>query len=268
MDKQIEYKRDIHLSIVSHGQWHLVRELLQDLDSLGCRERLQITLTCNIPELDNYAVDSFSFPVMVIENTQPQGFGENHNQAFLQPSDKAVRKYYFVINPDVRIPQDVFSELLQQLDSESEAGIVAPIVVNNKGELEDSVRSLPTPWIIIKKVFGIREYHSVENIHVIFKPDWIAGMFMGFRSDVFSDIQGFDGKFFLYYEDVDICSRLWLAGLQVQVNPGIAIIHNAQRDSHRNFNYLKWHLGSMLRFFLSGVYRQVKKFHLKRLEKK
>lgn len=265
MHKQIECKPDIHLSIVSHGQCHLVKGLLQDLDALGSKERIQVTLTLNIPESEVFDAADFSFPIVVIDNVQPQGFGQNHNQAFLHPSNKEVRKYFFVINPDVRITQDVFSELVLQLDSASEVGVVAPIVVNNEGELEDSIRTLPTPWIILKKFFGYKEYHSIANRTSVFKPDWIAGMFMGFRSDMFQDIQGFDDKFFLYYEDVDICSRLWLDGFQVQVNPQLSIIHNAQRDSHRNFKYLKWHFGSMLRFFFSNVYKKVKKLHTNRI---
>ena len=264
MELFVNNKADIHLSVVSHGQWHLVRQLLLDLNTLASKERFQVTLILNFPESEALDITQFSFPVKVISNDVPKGFGENHNLAFQHPPNKEVRKYFFVINPDVRITQDVFPELVTQLDSASEAGVVSPIVVNKEEELEDSIRTLPTPWIIFKKIFGYKEHHLIDSRAAIFKPDWIAGMFMGFRSDVFRDSQGFDEQFFLYYEDVDLCSRLWLDGFQVQVNPGLSIIHNAQRESHRNFKYLQWHLTSMLRFFFSNVYRKVKKLHAHR----
>lgn len=263
----MEISRNIHLSIISHGQLPMIKLLLNDLASLSSISLFQLTIILNIEESEIIDVTKFPFPIQIINNDSPKGFGENHNQAFLHPPIKEARKYFFVINPDVRITQDVFSGLMQLLSSDSKVGIVAPVVVNEEGELEDSIRILPTPRAIFKKFFGYREEHPIEKMDAIFKPDWIAGMFMGFRSDVFRDIQGFDDKFFLYYEDVDLCSRLWLNGFQVQVNPKLSIIHTAQRDSHRNFRYLRWHLASMLRFFLSDVYRQVKKIHINRLEK-
>lgn len=266
MNKQRECSSDIHISIVSHGQWHLIRDLLQDLDVLDSRTRFQVTLILNVPESEMFTLDGYSFPVRLIENTQSLGFAENHNQAFQNPVNAQERKYFFVINPDVRINQDVFPDLVQQLESNAEIGVLTPVVVNDKGVREDSIRILPTPWIILKKVFQIQIPASAEITDSIAKPDWIAGMFMGFRSDVFKDIQGFDDKFFLYYEDVDICSRLWLRGLQVRVNPNISIVHNAQRDSHGDIKYLKWHLNSMLHFFLSKVYRKVKRLHAQRLK--
>jgi N-acetylglucosaminyl-diphospho-decaprenol L-rhamnosyltransferase len=71
-------------------------------------------------------------------------------------------------------------------------------------------------------------------------------------------LHGFDERYFLYYEDVDLCGRLCLAGLRVVVCPDSQVVHHAQRSSRRSLKYLRWHLASMLRFFLSPVYRQLK----------
>jgi GT2 family glycosyltransferase len=84
-------------------------------------------------------------------------------------------------------------------------------------------------------------------------------MFMLFPCHVFQDLKGFDERYFLYYEDVDICARMSLAGVRVALCPDIRVFHHAQRSSHRNMKYLKWHLASMLRFFTSPVYRQLKR---------
>jgi GT2 family glycosyltransferase len=256
--------RDIHISVVSHNQWHMVQALLNDLDALQSVERIQVTLTHNVQSNQTHEIEQYSFPVNNIENQQPKGFGENHNAAFMAPPDESAREFFVVINPDVRIQEDVFTPLAEQLNRQTSIGVMAPLVRNNDFEIEDSIRVVPSPWIIFKKLFNIREQHPVTNLEKSFSPQWIAGMFMFFPESVFKKIGGFDERFFLYYEDVNICSRLWLEGFQVMVNPALSIIHNAQRDSHKSFRYLKWHLGSMLRFFLSDVYRQVKKFHKKR----
>jgi GT2 family glycosyltransferase len=87
-----------------------------------------------------------------------------------------------------------------------------------------------------------------------FFPDWVGGMCMVFPVAVFKQLGGFDQRYFLYYEDVDLCGRLKLSGYHAVVCPQATVIHHAHRSSHRQLKYLRWHLASMLRFFLSSVY--------------
>jgi GT2 family glycosyltransferase len=251
-------KRDIHISVVSHKQLNLVKNLFHDFNSLNSKARFQITLTLNIAEKESIDLSEFLFPIKLIQNEITKGFGENHNQAFLQPPDLNDRHYFFVINPDVRINQDIFSVLVGDLAHNENIGVIAPLVRNYQGKIEDSCRDIPTPWRIIKKFFGLREINQCLTKGIRFQSDWAAGMFLGFRSDIFKLLKGFDEDYFLYYEDVDICSRVWLEKLIVLVNPDVAIIHNGQRESHRNLQYLYWHLHSMFRFFLSAPYRQTR----------
>jgi len=265
--KDIMNQADIHLSIISHGQWSMIRHLLGDLSQLNCSKRLQITLTFNIKESFCIEPSNFPFPIHIIENSHVKGFGENHNTAFHQPPDIKQRKYFAVINPDIRIKEDVFSILIASMNDNNELkkkqtpiGVISPAIKNSQGELEDGARELPTPWRILKKLFGQKK-HWHYNTNEQYQPDWIAGMFMLFKADDFATIDGFNMTYFLYYEDVELCSRLWLDGFCIVVKPDIAVVHNAQRSSHRKLTFLLWHLSSMARFFLSAVYRKVKKLH-------
>jgi len=88
-----------------------------------------------------------------------------------------------------------------------------------------------------------------------FCPEWAAGMFMLFRSRAFCDVNGFDEKFFLYYEDVDICARMHKVGQKIVVCPSATIVHDACRASHHHWRYLRWHLASMIRFFCKHLGR-------------
>ena len=72
---------------------------------------------------------------------------------------------------------------------------------------------------------------------------------MLFRSEAFAELKGFDEKFFLYYEDVDVCIRAWNRGLRVLACPRVSVIHDARRDSRRSLRHLRWHVASMRRFF-------------------
>jgi len=258
-------KRDIHISIVSHGQGRMVEYLLGDLAELACCLRLQVTLTKNLSEPNPFVVQKTPFPTLIIENKGPQGFGANHNAAFSQAPLPNERCYFIVVNPDVRVQEDVLTPLVAMLEHDKETGIAAPFVWSLSGKLEDSARYLPTPAGLFSKFFGQQGRWAADETEKYFQPDWVAGMFMGFRAEVFNDIGGFDEGYFLYYEDVDLCSRLWLKGFSVQVDSTISVIHDARRSSRRNLRYLIWHLASIARFFSSDVYRQVKKLHSDRM---
>jgi len=78
--------------------------------------------------------------------------------------------------------------------------------------------------------------------------EWIAGMFMLFRSDAYRALGGFDEGYFLYYEDVDICRRLRRQGQGVLYEPRAEVIHDARRASRCDARLAMHHLRSAFRF--------------------
>jgi GT2 family glycosyltransferase len=82
--------------------------------------------------------------------------------------------------------------------------------------------------------------------------EWVAGMFIGFRSDAYARIGGFDERYFLYYEDVDICRRLRSHGCKVVYDTTVSVIHEARRASRRNPRLMRIHAASALRYLLSS----------------
>jgi GT2 family glycosyltransferase len=72
---------------------------------------------------------------------------------------------------------------------------------------------------------------------------------MLFRSSAYAKIAGFDERYFMYVEDVDVCTRLWKAGLKVMVCPSAVVIHEARHASRRSWAHLRWHITSLLRYF-------------------
>lgn len=243
----------LSISVVSHGQMAMIALLMQDIHRYCSELSIELILTLNVDEPLTFKALDYFYPVQVIRNSTPKGFGANHNQAF----KVAQGQYFCVINPDIRFESDPFPALLAYL-KDATVGVIAPRVVGPAGEIEDSVRRFPTPAIIFSKVFGQGKKADYVLMSQNCEPDWVGGMFMLFSHEVFAQLNGFDERYFLYYEDVDLCGRLRLAGYRVLVWPGSQVIHNAQRSSHQSFKYLRWHIASMLRFFLSPVYRQLK----------
>ncbi len=240
---------EISISVVSHMQIGMIKKLLGDIESHCQTSSLELLLTLNLEESVPFDIHGFSFPITVIRNENPLGFAENHNQAFTY----AKGQYFCVINPDIRIDHDPFPALVACVQNHV-VGVAAPLVLDRSGKIEDSARRFPSPLKILCKAFGKcrGSDYAVESKTVY--PDWVGGMFMLLRHEIFRQLDGFDQKFFLYYEDVDLCARVRLKGYEVVLCPNARVVHDARRDSHRNLRFFKWHLTSMLRFFFSSVY--------------
>ena len=239
----------VTISIVSHGQMELVLPLLQDLEAIHHTTPLHVVLTLNVPEAIPCVPEDFAFSLQIMRNSQPLGFGANHNRAFSQ----AQGGIFCVLNPDIRITQNPFPDLLKAC-ADPHTGLAAPAIYSPSGQLEDSARKLPTPWRIAHRVLTRRRTRDYAAPTTVLHPDWVAGMFLLLRTTVYRQLGGFDERYFLYYEDVDLCARARLAGLEIVQLALPGVIHNAQRASHRDPKYLRWHVGSMLKFFTSAAF--------------
>lgn len=236
----------VSISIVSHAQGNLLAKIIEDLVRLCSGTRIEVFLTKNVPEPLPFDADALPFPVIVIENHAPKGFGANHNAAF----DCARGEWFCVMNPDIRLFDNPFPALFEEA-ARLAAAVVAPAVLNPARQIDDSIRRFPTPLTLAAKMLrlGDGRYPFAVNDES-FSADWVAGMFMLFRADDYRALGGFDENFFLYYEDVDICARLWKADKTVLACPKVQVEHDARRASRKNVRHMKWHLASMARYFL------------------
>lgn len=233
----------ICISIVSNGHGSMVVNLAKQL--LNCSSVTRLIITLNIPEAFPSILDS---RFQLIENADPKGFGANHNSAFKLCNEA----YFCVVNPDIMMVDDPFLKMLEVFGEENNVGLVAPLVLNSAGITEDSMRFVLTPWSLLKRITGFdRGAYSVSVGGETFSPDWVAGIFMLFKSSIFFKLSGFDERYFMYCEDADICARLKSAKYRIVACPSIFVLHDARRASHRSFLHLRWHLKSMSRYFLT-----------------
>lgn len=231
----------VTVSIVSHGHGRMVERLVSQL--MQFPEVSQVLVTVNIAESIRLPSDK---KIQVISNKVPSGFGANHNAAFLLCD----APYYCVLNPDVAFLDNPFPSLEAALVN-SAASLVVPLMVNETGKVEDSLRHFLTPKGMLKRILRISSgSYKVVQQSSPFCPEWAGGMFMLFRSAVFKQLQGFDERYFMYCEDADICTRLWMMGGQLVAIPQVQVIHQAQRASRRSIRYLAWHVTSMIRYMV------------------
>lgn len=231
----------VTISVVSHGQLTLIQPLLEQIDRYSRSWVDRVVLTVNVPEPDLIVGVRWGFALERIVNPAPLGFGANHNQAFA----RCRSPWFLVLNPDVRFEGDVIGAMIA--GALPHAGLLTPRVWEPGMDAPLPHRRLLTPFEILARR---RAGHVAPD-----RPDWVAGLFMLFRSPAYQQIGGFDAqRYFMYGEDFDICARLRLGGWDIQVDEASRIIHEAQRASHRDLQHLRWHVGSLLKLWASPAF--------------
>lgn len=236
------------LSIVSHGHSGMLPPLLEDIRALWhARNRagLEIQLTFNLVDEDRRWVEAFAdLPLKIHVNPSPLGFGSNQNAAFLRTDSPQ----FAIVNPDIRMPGLDLAGLQRALDVE-DVGAAAPRVVDSAGVLQDSARRFPTLASLVRRSLTGRREPEIVDMSGPRQVDWVAGMFVLFRREAWAGVQGFDTRYFMYFEDVDLCRRLHAHGWGITYDSRFTVQHDAQRASHRDRQHLRWHLRSAVRYF-------------------
>lgn len=249
----------VSVSVVSHGHGDSLRRLIELLAQTPTGIIRRVWITLNVPEpefliwwaqtLDRVSCTQVDVEWRVIENTTSLGFAQNHNQAFEQ--ELAVLNsatWFCVLNPDVFWHINPFPALLTAARSMNVA-CCYPRQVTSTGVVQDYQRTLITPGALVRRRL-LGQSDAVAQI------DWVCGAFMMLRSSAFRDIQGFDNRYHLYCEDVDLCLRLRLAGHSLVEASEACIVHDAHRNSLKKPRHFVWHVSSLLRLWFSASYRR------------
>jgi N-acetylglucosaminyl-diphospho-decaprenol L-rhamnosyltransferase len=234
--------KSVIFSLVSHGQLPMINDFLKDFRTHAF-DNVRILLTINIPE-DESSLNGFAdLPISIIRNKVPKGFGANHNAAFAQNSGDI----FVIVNPDIRLENFRLDFLTTVFDA-PEVGACAPVVRSSSGSIEDSARRFPTIASLFRRAISGRRGADYTWSNFPISVEWTAGMFVAYRPAAFTEVGGFDERFFMYYEDADICRRLAKHRWSTVLQPRTSVIHDAQRASRHSRQHMKWHLQSVFRF--------------------
>jgi N-acetylglucosaminyl-diphospho-decaprenol L-rhamnosyltransferase len=246
---------NITVSVVSHGHSALVQGLVEQLAALVIKSTIDINLviTNNLPRSDSFSeqfrLNQYPFAITFLHNNTPLGFGANQNQAFKHCNSD----FFCVINPDIELIYDPFTSLVNAF-TDPMIGLTYPSQTDERGVLLDFERELVEPTSLAQRHLIRRRYHPDCN-----KPvHWVSGAFMMFKSSVFRELGGFDERYFMYCEDVDICLRMQLVGY-ILARADTKVIHHTQRQTLKNPRHLAWHIRSLLRLWNSTAYKEYKR---------
>jgi len=192
---------DVSIIIVNHNSGKFLRDCLNSILSSNRTEggTREIIVVDNASLRDDFVLLRRDFPdVRFIFNKENQGFGRANNLAAKEASGDLL----FFLNPDTLVQEDVFNQAVKFFKDNAKLGVLAPALVLPDGRLQ--------PWS------GGR--------------DWVSGAALFIRRKIFNEIGGFDEKFFLYFEDKDLCRRIEKQGWEIKTMSGIKVTHFGGRS--------------------------------------
>ena len=204
---------------------------------------LDSTLSKKLYIIDNSPSNEFKNKIQndsveYIYSNKNIGFGKGHNSILHKLTSK--NKYHLILNPDVSFHPEILEKLVLKMESSESLSMIAPRVLNTNNKLLYTARRYPNLFELIFRFLGIfkkftttGEYKN-QNQKQSFSPDFVQGSFMLFKTDDLLQLNGFDNRFFMYMEDVDICRRIDQLGKKKLFYPKVEIIHTHRKGSSKS----------------------------------
>ncbi|OJG65406.1 glycosyl transferase, group 2 family protein [Enterococcus moraviensis] len=202
-------------------------------------------------------LESYGTFISLHKSKENKGFGYGHNQVL----KKIDTRYAVIFNPDVLLTKATLDEMIRRMQENDQLAAVCPKVLNTDGSTQYLVRQKLdvfdymlrfVPFKSVKKLFDKRlSYYECRDL-----PDdqtsYIkmgSGCFMVIDVDKFKEIDGFDERFFMYFEDNDLCLSFGKAGYKILYTPFETVTHLYEKGAHKNKQLFKIFLQSMVKFF-------------------
>ncbi len=209
----------------------------------------------------------------LIANDDNCGYAAGNNQAI----EVATGEHVLLMNPDIVAHEGALDNLVDLLDRRPEAGAVAPRLILPDGSVQASCRSFPTPDVVLYEALGLSRLFPRSRIFGKYRMTWwdydderpvdqpMASALL-LRGAALKEVGGMDEDFPIFFNDVDLCKRLWDAGWQIWFMPSASMDHVGGAstsqvprrmlvESHRSFVrfYRKHYRGSICPIIYVGA---------------
>ncbi len=234
-----------------------INELSKTIDSF-----LNTSISKKLFLVDNSPTDQLKIvanhpDIEYIFNEKNVGFGAGHNRII--NSIKNTSTYHLVLNPDVTFDTKVIPNLIKEIERQDVIALIAPKVIFPDGEHQYTCRKYPTFLeLVVRRISLLKNVFSTwirkgeykdRDLTKSFYPDFVQGCFMLFRTADFVQINGFDERYFLYMEDVDICKKIDGINKKKIYYPNEEVVHVLKKGSSKSIKLFFKHLSSSLKYF-------------------
>lgn len=244
----------ITASIVSYH--HRLNELKKVIDCVLAERVDKLYIVDNSSDDRLRELEGTSDRIRYIHSIN-RGYGAGHNIA-IQEAIELGSTYHVVVNPDIYFEKGVLKKLETYMDASSSVGLVMPRVLYPDGELQYLCKLLPSPSdLLFRRFLPWKKYVEKKNRNYELRfTDYnqemevpsLSGCFMFIRVSVLKQVRGFDERYFMYAEDLDLCRRIGEVS-RTMYYPFVSVFHKYEKGSYKNRKLLKYHICSVVKYF-------------------
>ena len=225
---------ELSIIIVNWNSRELLRRCLNSIYHNTKKLAYEVFVIDNASRDGSAGIIEKEFPqVSLIKNKDNLGFAKGNNQGFLQ----ARGRYVLILNPDTEVVGDALLTMVQYLESNKEVGAVGARFIYPDGTFQRYYRRFPaflsmvTTWFLPRslghKLRPTRAYFMLDDdFEKVIEVPQPAGSCMMVRRDLFLQECFMDEQFPIFFNDVDMCRRIYKKGKNIFVLPDATIIHH------------------------------------------
>ena len=216
--------------IVNYAFWPLTLRCVESLYATG-HEDFEVVIVDN----DRPEPPEIPHPARVIRNKENLGFARACNEGISASSGDLV----VLVNPDALVERDFFGGVEDFFEENPAAGVAGPRVLDADGRVQLSARrelsmvsGLLGRTSLLTRLFPSstlvkKQFPAVTELTGPTAVDWVSGACMVVRRHALEEVGTLDERFFMYFEDADLCRRVREAGWFVYYLPEIEVTHHA-----------------------------------------
>lgn len=247
-------KIELSIIIVSYNTCDTLRECLQKLYQNTGDLAFEVIVVDNASKDNSVEMVHTEFPHVRLVNSQINlGFAAANNVAFRLSRGS----YFILLNSDAFIHPNTLQQFYDRMEDNKKIGIAGGRLVNKNGSCEPSARLFPSLLNDFLQLSGLgakfpksrffgRYNRTWEHPEISCETDWIPGPFCIIRKSVLKNVGYFDERFFLYFEEVDLCKRIKKRGYSVWYWGDLSITHIGGESSKTVSNELFSKSGAQL----------------------
>jgi len=231
---------DISFIILNYKNKGLVKNCIRSIikaDLAGLKYEIIVVDNNSNDGVKEMMRDNFS-GVTFIQSRYNLGMGAGNNLGI----KNAKGKYVALLNPDTMITADAFKKLYNFMESNPKIGLAGPKLINPDGSSQYTRCRFPGFLIPVYRRTPLKKIPQIkkkiddyltknEDYNKTGKADWVYGACFFIKSEALRKIGLFDERFFLGFEDTDLCRRIWQGGYEVWYYPESKIFHYPHRFS-------------------------------------
>jgi len=219
---------NLSIIIVNYNTKDLTYDCIKSVIDSAAKVKYEIIVVDNGSKDDSFStfekLQKLTPNLILIRNKENLGYAKANNQGIKVSKGKHI----LLLNSDTIIKKESFSRLLRFAEANTDAGVVGARLINLDGSIQPSCFNFPSLvnaireyWLGMGKPLDKFAPEGKDPVEV----DAVVGASFMITQRAKEVVGTLDERYFMYYEDLDYCRRVWISGLKVYYLPAVEIIH-------------------------------------------